>query len=177
MEGELGYEFVPASPEDAAQLRKLVRYTMTHPDGRGRREAYRAAAERGELLLLVHEDPREHERRLDGFVEFHMRVDDVLVIRDAGSVGDAPRPAIIKHLIGELLRSLAPRAAVAKVRRDATVWNELLASIPGFELQGSEYRRPHWINVWEWTRERAARAGREAEFRRRPVPRGARRPH
>jgi hypothetical protein len=159
MESEIGYEFVPASPSDVATLRSQVRYTLTHPDGRGRREGYRAAAERGELLLLVHDDRREHERRIDGFVEYHMRVDDVLVLRDAGSVGDAPRPAIIKHLINELFRSLAPQAATVKVRRDAEVWNELLASVPGFELQGSEYRRPHWINVWEWTRERAARAG------------------
>ena len=149
MEGAFGYEFVPASPSDVAQLRTQVRNTLTHPDGRGRREGYRAAAERGELLLLVHEDPRDHQRRLDGFVEFHMRVDDVLVLRDAGSVGDTPHAAIIKHLIGEVLRSLAPVAAVAKVRRDATVWNDLLRSIPGFELAGSEYRRPHWINVWE----------------------------
>ena len=159
MEGGFGYEFVPASASDVAQLRTEVRSTLARPDGRGRREGYRAAAERGELLLLVHDDPRDHEQRLDGFVEFHMRVDDVLVLRDAGSVGDAPHPAIIKHLIGELLRSLAPVAAVAKVRRDATVWNEILASISGFELAGSEYRRPHWINVWEWSRERAARAG------------------
>jgi hypothetical protein len=159
MESELGYEFVPASPSDVPALRSQVKYTLTHPDGRGRREGYRAAAERDELLLLVHEDAREHQRHIDGFVEYHMRVDDVLVLRDAGSVGDAPRPAIIKHLIGELFRSLAPQAATAKVRKDAVVWNELLASIPGFELQGSEYRRPHWINVWEWTRERAARAG------------------
>ena len=158
MEGGFGYEFVPGSPSDVAALRTQVRATLTHPDGRGRREGYRAAAERGELLLLVHHDPRERERRIDGFVEFHMRVDDVLVLRDAGSVGDTPHPAIIKHLIGELLRSLSPVSAVAKMRRDAAVWNELLASIPGFELAGSEYRRPHWINVWEWSRERAARA-------------------
>jgi hypothetical protein len=159
MDGGFGYEFVQASPADLAELRREVRQTLAHPDGRGRREAYRAAAERGELLLLVHEDPREHARRLDGFVEFHMRVDDWLVLKDAGSVGDVPHAAIIKHLIGELLRSLAPVGALAKVRRDATVWNELLGSIAGFELIGSEYRRPHWINVWEWTRERAARMG------------------
>lgn len=159
MEGAVGYEFVPATPADVPALRSQIRVTMAHPEGRGRREGYRAAAERGELLLLVHTDPRDHTRHLDGFVEWHMRVDDVLVLRDAGSVGDTPRPAIIKHLIGELLRSLAPVAAVAKVRRDATVWNEILGSIPGFELVGEEYRRPHWINVWEWSRERAARAG------------------
>jgi hypothetical protein len=172
MEAALGYEFVPASTEDVALLRKLVRVTLTHPDGGGRREGLRAAAERGELLLLVHEDPRERTRQVDGFVEFHMRVDDVLVLRDAGSVGETPHPAIIKHLIGELLRSLAPVAAVAKVRRDATVWNELLNSIPGFQLDGSEYRRPYWINVWEWSRERAARAGRDAGVRRGAVRAG-----
>jgi hypothetical protein len=172
MEGQLGYEFVPALTADVAQLRRDVQFSMAHPEGGGRREGYRSAAERGELLLLVHEDPREHERRLAGFVEFHMRVDDVLVIRDVGSVGEAPHPAIIKHLIGELLRSLAPVAAVAKVRRDATVWNDLLASIPGFHNQGSEYRRPHWITVWEWSRERATRASRAA-FRRSRAP-GAR---
>jgi hypothetical protein len=159
VEGEVGYEFVPAAPADVPALRSQIRVTMSHPEGRGRRAGYQAAAERGELLLLVHTDPRDRTRQLDGFVEWHMRVDDVLVLRDAGSVGEAPRPAIIKHLIGELLRSLAPVKAVAKVRRDATVWNEIIGSIPGFELVGVEYRRPYWVNVWEWSRERAARAG------------------
>jgi len=157
MEGQFGYEFIPAAPADVAELRKQVRYSLAHPEGGGRREGLRAAAERGELLLLVHQDPREHERRLDGYVDFHMRVDEVLALRDVGSIGDTPHAAIIKHLIGELLRSLAPQAAVAKVRRDVTDWNELLANIPGFELQGSEYRRPHWINIWEWNRDRVPR--------------------
>src|SRR5437762_710223 len=116
MEGGFGYEFVPATPSDVDGLRKQVRYTLTHPDGRGRREGYRAAAERDELLLLAHEDPRDHSRHVHGFVEFHMRVDDVLVLRDAGWAGEEPRPAIVKQLIAELLRSLAPTAATAKVR-------------------------------------------------------------
>jgi len=40
-------------------------------------------------------------------------------------------PAVIRHLIAELLSSLAPAATVAMVRRDAAVWHDLLASISG----------------------------------------------
>ena len=98
-----------------------------------------------------------------------IRVDDVLTIRDAGTEGELPHSGMVKQLVGELIRSLSPLEANLKVRRDAGDWNEIVAGIPGFELEGSEYRRPHWINVWHWTREsaaQAARAARAPRFRR-----------
>jgi len=86
----------------------------------------------------------------------------VLTIRDAGTDGEAPHSGMVKQLVGELIRSLSPIEATLKVRRDAGDWNEIIAGIPGFELEGSEYRRPNWINVWHWTRESAAQAARVA---------------
>jgi hypothetical protein len=172
MESEIGYEFVPASPSDVAVLRSQVRYTLTHPDGRGRREGYRAAAERGELLLLVHDDRRERQRRLDGFVEFHMRVDDTLTLRDLGTIGDTPHAGVAKHLFSELFNQLGPQSATCVVRRDAEAWNEILASIPGFEVDGPpEYRRPHYYNIWKWSPELARQAQRGGRHRGAP-PRG-----
>ena len=82
-----------------------------------------------------------------------MRVDDVLTIRDIGTEGSAPHAGMVKQLILELLRSLSPQEAVAKVRVDTEEWNEILGSIAGFAVEGTEYRRPHWFNVWKWTRQ------------------------
>lgn len=170
---ELAFRIRLASPEDAAALRSLVRQTMAHPEGGGRREGLKSAAERGELMVLERYDPREKTWKLGGFAEFHLRVDDTLTLKDVGSVGDTPHAGIVKQLINELLRSTNPVAATAKLRADARVWNEILADIPGFELEGEEYRRPHWIRVWKWTREAARRAGaqrRRGERRPRPAP-------
>lgn len=86
-----------------------------------------------------------------------MRVDDVLTIRDAGTETLPPHPGMVKQLVLELLRSLSPVEAIVKVRRDAADWNEILESIAGFTVEGSEYRRPHWINIWKWTRQAAGR--------------------
>ncbi|HEY8478147.1 MAG TPA: hypothetical protein VIN09_14900, partial [Chloroflexota bacterium] len=84
---ELGYRIRPATPEDNAVLRQQIRFTMAHPDGRGRRDSYVGAAQRNELLLLERYNPREKQWEIAGFVEWHMRVDDTLTIRDAGTVG------------------------------------------------------------------------------------------
>jgi len=121
------------------------------------------------VLLLERYDSRARDYRVAAFVDWHIRVDDVLTIRDAGTAGEVPHSGMVKQLIGELIRSLSPVETTLKVRRDAGDWNEIIASIPGFELEGSEYRRPHWINVWRWTREsaaQAARAARTPRFRR-----------
>jgi hypothetical protein len=84
-------------------------------------------------------------------------------------VGDGVHAGIVRHLLDELLRSASPSTAGLKVRRDAEAWNAIFASSPGFELLGSEYRRPYWYSVWEWSRDRARQErGRPARgFRRR----------
>ena len=159
---ELSYRMRPATLQDMAALRELGAPTLSHPDGKGRKEAHRGAALRGEVLLLERYDSRLRDWRICAFVDWHIRVDDVLTIRDAGTEGDVPHSGMVKQLVMELIRSLSPVEATLKVRRDAGDWNDIIVSIAGFELEGSEYRRPHWINVWRWTRESAAQAARTA---------------
>ena len=151
---------------EAAALRGVIESSLSHPEGKGRRAGYRAAAQREELLVLERHDSRARDWRACAFVEWHMRVDDVLTIRDAGTETLPPHPGMVKQLILELLRSLSPAEAIVKVRRDATEWNEILQSIAGFVIEGSEYRRPYWINIWKWSQQAPARPLRG-------VPRGA----
>ena len=152
---ELAFRIRPAEPVDGRALRGARKSSMSHPDGQGRSETFGGAIGRNELLVFERYDPREKEWSLGGYVDYHMRVDDTLTIRDIGTIGDSVHAGIVRHLLDELLRSAAPLAASLKVRRDAQEWNEIFAVTPGFELAGPEYRRPHWYNVWEWSRERA----------------------
>jgi hypothetical protein len=152
---ELAFRFRRAEPDDAGELRRAPKSTLSHPDGPGRSETFRGAIERSELLLLERYEPREKTWAIGGFVDYHMRVDDALTIRDIGTIGESVHTGVVRHLLDELLRSAAPTSASLKVRRDAENWNAIFAGLPGFELAGSEYRRPHWYNVWEWSRERA----------------------
>ncbi len=166
---ELSYRFRAALLEDLPHLRQTANSSLSRPEGRGRRESYRAAAQRGELLVLERYDPRLRDWRICAYVDCHMRVDDVLTIRDAGTEGDGPHSGMIKQLVMELLRSLSPTEVIVKARADATLWNDIFRSIAGFDLEGSEYRRPYWINIWKWSREaaaQAARASRAPRFRR-----------
>ncbi len=159
---ELAFRIRSAEPEDLKPLQAAMKVSLAHPDGRTRSGSLRTAQQRDELLLLERSDPREKAWVLGGFVEWHMRVDDTLTLRDVGSVGEAPHAGIVKHLLSELLRSLSPLAATAVVRRDSEVWNEILDSIPGFFVEGPpEYRRPHYYNVWKWSPELARQAQRQ----------------
>lgn len=155
---ELAYRIRAAELEDEPRLKQAIGTTLTHPDGK--RPGYRAATQRDELLVLEQFDRRQREWKISGFVEYHVRVDDALTIKDTGSTGAAPHAAIIKHLLSELFRSAKPRAATTKVRSDAAEWVELLESIPGFYLEGKEYRRPHYYFIWRWSPEVAAQATR-----------------
>jgi len=150
-------------------VREISAKTLAHPDGRTRRDGYASAAQREELLLLERYDNRSHDWRVCAFAEWHIRVDDVLTIRDLGTEGDTPHTSMVKQLFNELIHSLLPIEVGMKVRADAAEWNEIIGSIAGFLLEGSEYRRPHWINVWKWTREQealVARTQRPTRFRR-----------
>lgn len=152
---ELAFRLRRAEPDDAKALRQGPRSTLTHPDGQGRSETFKGAIDRSELLLLERYDPREKTWVIGGFVDYHLRVDDTLSIREIGTMGATVHAGVVRHLLNELFRSAAPNSASLKVRADAEAWNEIFASEPGFELVGREYRRPHWYNLWEWTRERA----------------------
>lgn len=166
---ELAYRIRAAELGDIAALRESIVRTLAHPEGEGRRTSYKGAAERGELMLLERRNPRDKAWRIEEFVEYHLRVDDTLTVRDIGSSSDPPNALGVKYLLHELLGTVRPVTATVKVREDAVAWNEMLASIPGFEVDGREYRRPHYILIWRWSREIAERAQRS-------VPRGRRRP-
>ena len=141
-------------------MRAIAASTLSHPEGKGRREGYQSAIQREELIVLERYEPKVRDWRVAAFVEFHIRVDDILTIRDMGTEGEIPHSGMIKQLVAELIRSLSPLEVGLKVRADAAAWNDVIRSIAGFVLEGSEYRRPHWINVWKWTRESAALAAR-----------------
>jgi len=157
---ELAFRIRSAEPDDLQSL-SAVKVSLAHPEGRGRSAGLRTAQQRDELLVLERYDPREKTWVIGGYIEWHMRVDDTLTLRDVGSIGETPHAGIVKHLLGELLRSLSPLGATCVVRRDADVWNEMLEGIPGFFVEGPpEYRRPHYYNIWKWSPELAREAQR-----------------
>ena len=166
---ELAFRFRQAEADDSRRLRALPRRTMGRPDSPSRSESFKSAIDRGELLLLERYDRREQSWTIAGYLDYHLRVDDSLTIRDIGTVGDSVHTGIVRQLLNELLASAAPLTASVKLRRDAEEWNEIFATTPGFEFAGHEFRRPHWFSVWDWTRERARRqSGRPGRGERRP---------
>jgi hypothetical protein len=157
---DVGFSLRAATPEDQIEIRSRVSVTLNHPEGGAKPPTLRAAIERGEVLVLEFFDPKERRTRIGGFVEYRLRVDDTVTIREIGIESDASQAAIAKHLINGMLEAVGPVAATIKVLRDATFWNEILSSVPGFQIEGPpEYSRRHYFNVWEWRRERAGTRG------------------
>src|SRR5205807_3690006 len=83
-EGRLAYRVRTAEANDATALRDAIGTTLAHPDNQGRRESYRGAASRGDILVLERFDRASHDWQVAGFVECHLRVDDNLSIHDVG---------------------------------------------------------------------------------------------
>ena len=150
---EAGIYIRSATPEDAKQIRENIRRTLASPDGRGARKRYEDAIARHELLVVERYEPRERTMKVVGFLEWHTKVDGSATIRDAGTVGDEPQPLVMKRLIREFLRLVAPTSLQVKVREDLRAWNEIFDDIPGFHLEGREFSRPYWKNIWTWSRE------------------------
>src|SRR3977135_2886114 len=94
-----------------------------------------------------------------------MRVDDNLSIRDVGTTGDEPQTGVVRYLLDQAFNSFRPVESQVKIRRDASTWLEIFQAIPGFYLEGEEYRRPHYWTIWRWDRQRA----KKAEQARRPA--------
>ena len=110
---ELAYRIRAAEPDDLAAVRNAIKVSLAHPEGRGRGTSLRTALQRNELLLLERYDAREKDWVIGGFVEFHMRVDDTLTLRDLGTIGESPHAGVAKHLIGELFSQLHPLSATS----------------------------------------------------------------
>ena len=162
------YDIRLATSADLDALKSAVRRTLHNPEGKSQRKKYVDAIDRGELLVLTRRE-RTGES-IDAFIEWHSRVDGPVTIRDAGSAGDEPNAGHIKRLVRELLRMAAPPSATVKVDADLPVWNEIFSETPGFRLEGKEYTRPKYKNIWTWDREYAA------EVERRGVPARGMRP-
>jgi hypothetical protein len=160
-EGRLAYRVRTAEAGDAKALKAAIGTTLAHPDHQGRRESYSGAAGRGDILVLERYDRQSHEWHVAGFVECHMRVDDNLSIRDVGTTGDEPQTAVVRYLLDQAFSSFRPAGAQVKIRRDARTWLDIFSSIPGFYLEGEEYRRPHYWTIWRWDREHGAEAAKQ----------------
>jgi hypothetical protein len=154
-EGRLAYRVRTAEASDAAALREAITATLAHPDQTSRRESYRGAASSGDILILERFDRTIHEWQVAGFIECHMRVDDNLSIRDIGTTGDGPQIGVVRYLLDQAFNAFRPSESQVKIRRDASVWLEIFRGIPGFHLEGEEYRRPHYWTIWHWDREQA----------------------
>jgi len=157
-EGRLAYRVRTAEANDATALRASIGATLAHPDRQGHRASYSGAASRGDILILERYDRAAHEWQVAGFVECHMRVDDNLSIRDVGTTSDEPQTGVVRYLLDQAFNSFRPVEAQVKIRRDATAWLEIFRAIPGFYLEGEEYRRPHYWTIWRWDRDRAREA-------------------
>lgn len=170
----MAYRVRTAEAGDALKLREGIRATLAHPDQSGRRESYRGAASRGDILVLERFDRAAHDWQVAGFVECHMRVDDNLSIHDIGTATDEPQTGVVRYLLDQAFNSFRPVESQVKIRRDATIWLEIFRGIPGFHLEGEEYRRPHYWTIWSWDRERARedeRAAQQPPVRERTGPR------
>jgi hypothetical protein len=168
-EERLAYRVRTAEASDAAALRDAIGTTLAHPDNQGHRESYRGAAGRGDILLLERFDRPNQTWQVAGFIECHMRVDDNLSIHDVGTTGETPQTGVVRYLLDQAFNSFRPVESQVKIRRDATLWLEIFRGIPGFYLEGEEYRRPHYWTIWRWDRQRA----REDEQAARQPPRPA----
>jgi hypothetical protein len=170
-DARLAYRVRTAEAADDSALRAAIAITLAHPDKQGKRESYRGAAGRGDLLVLERYERQERVWHIAGFIECHMRVDDTLTIRDIGTATDEPQAGLVRYLLDQAFGSYRPVAAQIKLRRDADAWLEILRGTPGFALEGEEYRRPHYWTIWNWNPQRAREAERQSR-----EPAGPRRP-
>ena len=175
-EGRLAYRVRTAEAADATALRDAITTTLAHPDQQGRRESYRGAASRGDILILERFDRASQTWQVAGFIEAHMRVDDNLSIHDIGTTGDGPQTGVVRYLLDQAFNSFRPLESQVKIRRDAATWLEIFRGILGFRLEGEEYRRPHYWTIWHWTREQAREDEQAARQPPRPGPSGPRPP-
>jgi hypothetical protein len=164
---EAGYQLRLAVASDVAKIRRDIRVSLVNPEGKPQRKRYEDPISRNELLVLAHYDPREQTDEIEGFLEWHTKVDGAITIRDAGTIGDTPHVGTLRRLIRELLSMFNPPSASVKVRTDLPAWNEVFQQVPGFLLMGREYSRPYWRAIWEWTPENERAALRPAGARRR----------
>lgn len=159
------YDIRLARPDDLDSLRASVRRTMNNPEGKSTsRKTFADAIERGELLVLAGREG------VQGFVEWHSRVDGGITIRDAGWAGDEPGSTNVGRLVRELLAMARPTVASVKLEADNQAWEKIYKETFGFRLEGREYSQRKWRPIWSWTPEADA-LDRQRATAQRPTPR------
>src|SRR5438045_7565906 len=106
---DAAYDLRPARSGDIDALRSSVRRTLNNPEGKSQRKSFADAIERGELLLLTRSE--RGGESIDGFLEWHSRVDGGITIRDVGWAAEEPNPGHVKRMLRELLGMTRPSIA------------------------------------------------------------------
>ena len=143
------YDLRLARPGDVDVLRKSVRRTLNNPEGKTQRKSFADAIGRGELLLLTRSE--RGQEAIEGFLEWHSRVDGGITIRDFGWTGEQPNAGHVKRMLRELLRMTRPSIATVKVEADQQPWTQIFAETAGFRPAEREYSQRKWRQIWAWT--------------------------
>lgn len=144
------YNIRMATAKDIEKIKTNIRQTMSNPEAKGIRKGLSDAVARRELLVLERYDSRERVNKVEAFIEWRMRVDGTMTVKDIGTSGDEPNEGMARRLVRELLRLVSPAEARVKLRADLSIWNAVFQESPGFFLEGQEYSRPYWRNIWLW---------------------------
>jgi len=115
-------------------LRDAITTTLAHPDHQGRRESYRGATSRGDILVLERFDRASQQWQVAGFVECHLRVDDNLSIHDVGTTGDEPQTGVVRYLLDQAFNAFSARRGAGQdpprrngVARDLSQFSRFLS--------------------------------------------------
>jgi hypothetical protein len=144
------YELRLATEADCDLIYASIGNSLARPKGKTPRRSYIDAARRQELLMLERWDIKDQTWQLEGMLEWYTRVDGVVTIKDAGTYGDEPDPAVVKRLVRELIALQSPTELRVKTKDEQKSWMKIFAETPGFVLEGKEYSRPNWVYVWSW---------------------------
>ena len=144
------YQLRLATEADCDRIYASIGNSLARPKGKTPRKSYVDAARRGELLMLERFDPHDQAWHLEGMLEWYTRVDGTVTIKDAGTHGEQPDPAVVKRLVRELIALQSPTEVHAKTKEEQKDWMRIFAETPGFALLGKEYSRPHWVYIWTW---------------------------
>ena len=144
------YELRLATEADCDQIYASIGNSLARPKGKTPRRSYIDAARRGELLMLERWDPKAQDWHLAGMLEWYTRVDGVVTIKDAGTYGEEPDPAVVKRLVRELIALQSPTELRVKTKEEQKDWMRIFVETAGFAFEGKEYSRPNWVYLWSW---------------------------